>query len=73
MYNSLQYAPAIHIGHMTEDDRVALTRKTLGTKMICELCGATLDTFSDVCLYENGDPRGRQCPGYLAIDRFMSG
>ena len=35
-----------------------------GRSSICDRCGATLDTFADVCEADLDDP----CPGFLAID-----
>lgn len=39
-------------------------QRTLGGKVICDRCGATLDNYADVCSAALGDP----CPGFRAID-----
>lgn len=37
----------------------------LGGKVICDRCGATLDTFADACSADLCDI----CPGFTAIDQ----
>lgn len=32
--------------------------------VICDRCGATLDTFADACTADLADP----CPGFMAVD-----
>jgi hypothetical protein len=37
-------------------------------RVICERCGATLETYQDQCLPDAADP----CPGFVAIERAGS-
>lgn len=41
---------------------------TLKGLVICERCGATIDTFADVCTADLSD----LCPGFNAIDAAKS-
>lgn len=38
-------------------------------RVICERCGATLDTYSDACTAALDDP----CPGFQAIETAATG
>ncbi len=41
-----------------------LIAERLGDKVICPRCGATLETWPDVCSATLADP----CPGFVAYD-----
>ena len=46
-------------------DQAAFVERALGDSVICQTCGATLQTFADACTAGLQDP----CPGYLAIEQ----
>lgn len=46
----------------------AFTEQKLGKGVICDQCGATLDTFAEDCDAELDDP----CPGFKAIEEVKA-
>lgn len=44
--------------------RNAFIEERLGGDVICDRCGATLDTFAEACTAGLDDP----CPGFMAVD-----
>ncbi len=39
----------------------------LGNRVICERCGATMQTYADACTADLGDA----CPGFVAIEEAV--
>ena len=46
----------------------AYVEQKLAGQIICERCGATLETFADVCTADLSDA----CPGFMAIEKVRA-
>jgi hypothetical protein len=44
-----------------------LVGHALGDGVICDRCGATLDTYGDACTAALDDP----CPGFMAVENAL--
>lgn len=53
----------MNLSQRLKDER-AFVERSLAGREICQRCGASLDTFADICTADLNDP----CPGYLAIE-----
>jgi ribosomal protein L40E len=48
---------------MTKEERARVESKLLGA-LICERCGATLETYADACTARLDEA----CPGFMAVE-----
>ena len=46
------------------DEQIAMVHRSLAGKVICEKCGATLETYDEKCVDGLGI-----CPGFVLIER----
>ena len=57
-----------HVQSSRKDDEIAFVERMLGDSIICQACGATLQTFADACTAGLLD----RCAGFEAIEQAKS-